>query len=61
MKERLKPMLKIYAINNNTAFAIRLTGPRFTWTTAIYNIATEAQGKTFKTEEEAQRWIDERL
>ena len=54
-------MLTIYTINNGTAYAIRLTGPKFTWTTKIYNIATEAQHKTFKTEQEAQKWIDSQM
>jgi len=54
-------MLKIYTINNGTAYMIRLTGPKFTWTSKIYNIATEAQGKTFSSKEQAQAWIDERL
>ena len=54
-------MLKIYAINEGTAYMIRLSGLRFTWTSKLYNIAVEAQGKTFPTEEQAQAWIDERL
>lgn len=54
-------MLTIYSINNGTAYMIRLTGPRFTWTSKIYNIAKEAQEKVFSSEEQAQEWIDERL
>ena len=54
-------MLKIYAINDGTAYMICLTGPRFTWTSKIYSIAVEAQGKTFPSEEQAQAWINERL
>lgn len=54
-------MLTIYTINNGTRFAIKLTGPKFTWTTKIYNIATKAQQLTFTTEEEAQKWIDSQM
>ena len=54
-------MLEIYSINNGTAYMIRLTGPKFTWTENIYNIAVEAQGKMFSSEKEAQEWINERL
>lgn len=54
-------MLTVYSLNNGTRFAIRLTGPRFTWTVKIYNIATKAQSLTFKTEKEAQEWIDSQM
>ena len=54
-------MLTIYTINNGTAYMIRLTGPKFTWTSELYSIAVEAQGTTFSSEEQAQAWIDERL
>ena len=49
-------MLTIYTINDNTEYAIRLTGSRFT--AQDYNIAVAAMDKTFKTKEEAQAWID---
>ena len=54
-------MLTIYTINDGTAYMIRLTGPRFTWTTKIYNTAMEARNLVFSSEEEAQAWIDERI
>lgn len=52
-------MLKIYTINNGTAYMIRLIGR--TWTAKEYNIAISAQGKTFSTKKEAEKWINERL
>lgn len=54
-------MLKIYAINNGTAYMIRLAGPRSSWTNKLYGIAVQAQGKVFPTEAEAQAWVNERL
>lgn len=54
-------MLTIYTINNGSRFAIKLTGPKFTWTPKIYNIAIAAQNLTFSTESEAQEWIDSQM
>lgn len=51
-------MLKIYTINDGTAYAIRLTGPKWTWTAETVRIAQKAINKTFKTETEAENWID---
>lgn len=53
-------MITYYSYNNGTAWAIRISGPKCTWTTENYNCVAEASrvGNNWRSREEAEAWVE---